>query len=138
MVTNYSDNPQVPSYQSYALNPDQLIAGPFPEVTLDNSPVIAQSAALKRGSVLGVITASGKYLLSASAASDGSQNPAAILLDDVDASAADVTGAAVAITGEFNARKLILGTGTTLAAAIAALRTHSIFVKQSVSAADPT
>lgn len=44
---------------------------------------------LKVGTVLGKITASGKYTLHDNAAADGSQNAAAILFDDCNASAAD-------------------------------------------------
>ncbi len=47
------------------------------------------------GQVLGKITASGKYTQVAPAASDGSQNAAAVLLVAADASAADVVAVAV-------------------------------------------
>jgi len=47
------------------------------------------------GTVLGKITASGKYVPWAHGAGDGSQNAAGILWDDVDATAADVLGAIV-------------------------------------------
>ena len=44
------------------------------------------------GAVLGVVTASGKYTLSHATGTDGSETAAAVLLEAVDASAADVTG----------------------------------------------
>ena len=44
------------------------------------------------GSVLGVITASGKYTLSPDAGATGEQVAVAVLLEAVDASAADATG----------------------------------------------
>ena len=47
------------------------------------------------GAVLGRITASGKMKLSTAAGSDGAQNAAAVLLYDVDATAADATGIVV-------------------------------------------
>lgn len=47
------------------------------------------------GAVLGRITASGKMKLSSAAGSDGAQNAAAVLLYDVDATAADATGIVV-------------------------------------------
>lgn len=47
------------------------------------------------GAVLGRITASGKMKLSIAAGSDGAQTAAAILLYDVDATAADATGIVV-------------------------------------------
>lgn len=44
------------------------------------------------GAVLGVVSASGKYTLSPATGTDGSEVAAAVLLEAVDASAADVTG----------------------------------------------
>lgn len=44
------------------------------------------------GAVLGVVTASGKYTLSPATGTDGSETAAAVLLEAVDASAADATG----------------------------------------------
>ena len=44
---------------------------------------------LKSGTVLGKITASGKYTILAPAGADGSQTADAVLLDDVDASGGD-------------------------------------------------
>lgn len=56
------------------------------------------------------ITASGKFVLSAAAASDGSETPDAILAETVDASAEDKQ-AVVYFSGEFNENALTLGTG---------------------------
>ena len=47
------------------------------------------------GGVLGRITASGKMKLSTATGTDGAQNAAAVLLYDVDATAADATGIVV-------------------------------------------
>lgn len=47
------------------------------------------------GAVLGRITAIGKMKLSTAAGTDGAQNAAAVLLYDVDATAADTTGIVV-------------------------------------------
>ena len=56
---------------------------------------IAAGADLKVGAVLGKVTASGKYILRAPAAVDGSQVAAAVLLQDADAAAADVANVIV-------------------------------------------
>lgn len=48
------------------------------------------------GAVLGKITASGKYTLSAATGSDGAETAAAVLLDAVDATLADATGIVLA------------------------------------------
>ena len=47
------------------------------------------------GAVLGRVTASGKMKLSTATGTDGAQNAAAVLLYDVDATAADATGIVV-------------------------------------------
>ncbi|WP_395661514.1 major capsid protein [Aestuariivirga sp.] len=54
------------------------------------------------GTVLGKITASGKYFASAVGASDGSQVPAAIAIYGADASAADVSVSAIVRDAEVN------------------------------------
>jgi hypothetical protein len=78
-----------------------------------------------------------KYVLATAAAIDGSAVPVAILADYAAASGGDVT-AGIYLMGEFNGNYLTLGAGITLAAAKAALSLRSIFIKTSVSAADPT
>lgn len=84
------------------------------------------------------VSGSGSYKLAASAALDGSQTPAAILADDVDASGGDVLGP-IYVMGEFNSNALTFGTGITAASAKAALTPNNIFIKtNAVSAADPS
>jgi len=48
------------------------------------------------GSVLGIVTASGKYKLSSDSGTDGSQVAVAVLLEAVDATAADAAGVILA------------------------------------------
>ena len=110
---------------------DHLIAG-------DGMPVVTESIVLdtgnlSRGAVLGRITASGKYVLSASAASDGSQTPVAILAESTDATGADKTTVAY-LTGEFNTAALTFGAGHTAASTRAALRDAGIFLKTNLAA----
>src|SRR5581483_5468749 len=81
--------------------------------------------------------ATGQYIESVAGASDGSQTPVAILADDADASAGPVTAGAY-LTGDFNARKLIYDASWTVATLRAALRPYGIFVKDTVSASDPS
>jgi hypothetical protein len=87
--------------------------------------------------VIAAAVGSGGYKLASAAATDGSQIPRAILADYSDASTADVTGG-IYIMGEFNANAMTFGPGITIAAAKAALAPLGIFVKTSVSAADPS
>lgn len=65
--------------------PDNLIAGTFPLIT--QSITIASNQILKRGAVLGRITASDKYVLSQATSKDGSEQTSAILCEDVDTTA---------------------------------------------------
>lgn len=134
-VNSLGDNPQTPGIYAETYIPDQLIAGNHKLVT--DSVTVLSGQVLQRGAVLGKITASGKYILSLSAAADGSQSPSAIAADYIDASAGDVIGG-IYLAGEFNGVALTLGAGITLAAASATLRPLSIYLKTSVTAADPT
>lgn len=80
-----------------------------------------------------VAAGTGKYVLSLAAAVDGSQEPEAILVDDVDATAADkVCG--VYVAGEFNSRAITFGTGHTAASVRDVLRAKSIFLKDTIAA----
>ena len=112
--------------------PDNLIAGTTQLVT--DSVTIASSIALSRGAVLGIDTASGKYLLSANAAADGTEVATAILAEDVDASGGDVLNAVIYIKGEFNENELSFGTASTVATTKADLRKVGIFIKSAVKA----
>ncbi len=100
-------------------DPNGLIAGDFPVATSNVTILSGQN--LTRGAVVGRVTASGKYILSLSAANDGSQTPAGILAIDCHADGADKT-AAVYFAGEFNAAKCTIGTGHTAASVEAAFR----------------
>jgi len=57
--------------------------------------IIAAAADLTPGAVLGQITASKKYILSAPGALDGSQTPVAVLVADAAAAAADAVSVAL-------------------------------------------
>ena len=110
---------------------DNLIGGDVvPAVT---ESIVVDTGNLVRGAVLGRITANGKYVLSASAAVDGSQTTLAILAEDANATAADVVTVAY-LTGEFNTAALTLGAGHTIASITAALRDAGIFLKTNLAA----
>lgn len=100
--------------------PDGLVGG-NPDLLLNSSIILAAGQNLKRGALLGKITASGKYVLSLAASSDGSQVPNSILVDDVDATSGDK--AALNYTrGDFLQDFVTFGTGHTPASTSAALR----------------
>lgn len=109
--------------------PDNLIAGDLKRVT--DEIVILSGQVLARGSVLGKVTASDKFILSLSAAVDGSQTPIAVLAEAVDATGGDKRGPAYR-TGELNEAALVLGTGHTIASVRAPLRDVGIHLKKIV------
>jgi hypothetical protein len=114
-----------------SFNPTALRAGDFPMISRPVTILTGQN--LKRGAVLGVVTASGKYVLSASAAGDGSQTPKAILAADVDTTT--VAGDQVApayFTGEFGDLMMTFGTGHTQATVDAAFAASGqpIFIRK--------
>lgn len=110
---------------------DNLIAGDA--VNMVTESIVLDTGNLTRGALLGRITASGKYVLSLSAAEDGSQTPVAILAEDTDATSADKTTVAY-LTGEFNTAAMTFGTGHTAASVKAGLRDLGIFLKTNLAA----
>ncbi|PHM22415.1 head decoration protein [Xenorhabdus budapestensis] len=126
-MENIGPNPFAPGMTSSMFIPDQLIAGQLQLVT--DSVTMAQFGLLKRGSVLGM-NKSGEYVLSVKTATDGSEKPAAILVDAVDTTVSSQT-AGVYLMGEFNAHRIIFDKSWTLAELKTALRPFSIFLKDS-------
>jgi hypothetical protein len=97
------------------------------------STIILASGNLLPGTILGKITASGKYVAHDPAASNGTQTAAAILWDSVDASGGD-TNAVVVIRGPAIVNQYEISipgtlTGPQIAAAHAALLTLGILVR---------
>ena len=68
--------------------------------------IASGAGVIAAGTVLGKVTASGKYVASAVGASDGSEVPAAINIYGADASASDVTVSAIARDAEVNGKCL--------------------------------
>ena len=118
------------STDTYA--PDALVAGNH-HLLVGRGVTIASGQNLKRGSVIGKVTANGEYRLSASAANDGSQTPDLILAEDCDASAGDKTALAYE-RGDFNANALTLGTGHTVASIREDLRAKGITILPALAA----
>lgn len=91
---------------------------------------------VKRGTVLGIITASGQAVPVNSAANDGSQVPHSVLSDTTD-TGADTNAApfpvAVYITGNFNTNKLIFGGTDTAARHVDKLRERGIFLAKNLA-----
>lgn len=96
---------------------------------------------LKVGAVLGKVTATGKYKLCLSAAADGSQTPAAVLIADVAGNSGDIalvnatdTKVMALVRGPVIVADagLQLGAGTTAAAVKTALAPAGILVETAI------
>ncbi len=122
---------QYPSVTSETYTPDRLIASPAQIESLTGVLISGQN--LLRGSLVGKITASGKFTMSLLASSDGSQVPYGILAYDYNATAGDTT-CAIYVKGGFNQNAVIFGTGQTASNTYDALRDAGIYLKPSVSA----
>ncbi|WP_439273552.1 head decoration protein [Pseudochrobactrum sp. HB0163] len=101
--------------------PGDLLVGDYP-VAVRAVTIAGGQGILKRGTVLG--EAAGKFLVSASASSDGSEVPSMVLAIDVDTTAGDVIKDAYA-SGGFDAGRLIFGTGHDAASVEGAWRAAS-------------
>lgn len=111
--------------------PDNLIAGTTHPIDVKGITVLSGQGVLERGTVLGVITSSGKGKVVNSASTDGSQIADCILADTIDTTDGDVV-ATVYISGEFNRGALVFGGTDKASDHEATLRTKGIFLKDVV------
>jgi hypothetical protein len=80
---------------------------------------------------------SGSFKQSVATATDGSQYPNAVLVDDADATGGDVAAGAYEM-GEFNLNAITFDASWSVATLTPILRNLGIFLKSAVTAADPT
>lgn len=113
-----------------AYSPDQLIAGNA-HLLVARTVTLLAGTAYVRGMVLGKVTASSKFTLSASAAADGSEDPDVVLAETVDATDGDRQGL-IYSRGDFSSHAVTLGAGHTLAAVTEALRAKGIAILPSM------
>lgn len=131
-MDNIGQNAFQPGMRSALFVPDQLVSGPLQLVT--DTGVIAQVDFIHmRGTVMGKVTASGEYTKSVKAATDGSEVPVAILVDNVDTTTSAQRGG-VYLMGQFNQNSVIHDDSWSLAELKAALRSYSIFLEDSIQA----
>ena len=100
---------------------------------VSDSVTIEIGQVLLRGTVLGVVTASGEYKQSLVASGDGSQNPTAYLLEDVDTTAGSITNVPVRLKSIVLQSFLIIEAGQEQAVK-EALRPLGIYIKQGIGA----
>ena len=111
------------------LDPNDLII-PSKDLYSDDVTILTGQN-LIRGALLGKVTASSKYVLSLSAAGDGSEVPVAVLARDTDATAADV-GSPVYKAGGFAKQRMTIGTGHTFDSVKDDLAARGIFLYDAV------
>lgn len=117
---------------------EQNYLGDWLKVEADNlysrdEVTVASGQNLATGTVVGIVTASGKVTRLAPAAVDGSENAAGVLLLDVDASAADKGAVIIARHAICSDKKLVWPaaiTGPQRTAALAALTALGIVVRE--------
>ena len=91
------------------MNSDILIT--FDNTRVADVKIASGEGVLKRGAMLGKVTATGKYRLWNSQHSDGSEVFVAVLGCDVDARSADAKAFAY-VEGSFDSSKLVCGYGS--------------------------
>lgn len=121
----------VASFSTYGSEPaqDALIVGH--DDLQSRSITLVSGQNLKRGALLGKITTGGKYTLSLSASSDGSQTPSVILAEDCNAASGDKVTVAY-FGGTFDENVVIFGTGHTAASTREALRDVGVKLQSSM------
>jgi len=94
---------------------------------------VASGQNLKTGTVVGIVTATGRVRQLAPSANDGSQNAAGVLVGDVDATAGDKPGVIIARHAICSDKGLVWPTGITgpqKSTALAQLKALGILVRE--------
>lgn len=110
--------------------PDKLMAGNEVPVLTAGITLASGQGILKRGTVIGKITASGKGLKVDKAAIDGSKVSYGILTDDVDTTTEVTT--TVYVSGLFNSNALVFGGASTVADHENELRQLGIYLRKAI------
>lgn len=113
------------SYSEDTYSHDELIAGHLPPLV--EKVTLTAGESRTRGAVLGKVTASGEYKLSAAAAGDGSETPTVVLAEDCDATDGDKE-CLVYTRADVASHMLTLGAGHTVASIKAGLADRGIHI----------
>lgn len=115
---------------------DNLFAGMSVDIAKKSVTLQAAQGVITRGTVLGIITATGLAVPVDSTKADGSQSADCILADDTDTGAAGAVDNVVAVAysaGQFNRKALIFGGADTAPTHETRLRELGIFLKDNIS-----
>ncbi|QCR38977.1 head decoration protein (plasmid) [Nissabacter sp. SGAir0207] len=129
-MNSFGQNPWQPAVYQDTFIPDQLIGGNTPPLVTD-TVTLASGHSYKRGTILGRVTADNTYVLCVSTATDGSQIPSGVLVNDVDTTGG-VAQAGVYQMGTFNVNRIIYDDSWTVANLKEGLRPLGIFLRDSV------
>lgn len=123
--------PNMYTKQADSVSFDNLVSMPGVRIQVKSVTLKAGQGILKRGTVLGTITASGLSVKVDSTQTDGSQTADSILTDDTDTSAGNVVNTAFS-AGTFNRAALIFGGTDTAAKHEIRLRELGIYLKDNI------
>ena len=115
---------------------DNLIAGQEVDLLTAGITLAKNQGVIKRGTVLGIITASGLAQIVDSTKADGTQNPNCVLADDVDTGSGAATAdfpATAYVQGLFNSKALIFGGTDTADKHETELRRLGIFLRENIT-----
>lgn len=114
------------------MTPDSLIAGTEVPQMVKAVTLQAAQGTVKRGTVLGIITATSLAVKVNNANADGSQTANCILTKDVDTTGGNIVAEAY-ISGHFNRKALIFGGDDTAVDHEAKLRELGIFLSDNIA-----
>lgn len=124
--------PNLYTKQADSISYPNLIAGTSIPIEIRSVTLQAGQGILKRGTVVGIITASNLAVKVDSSKNDGSQTADSILTDDVDTTGATNVVATAYSSGLFNRRALLFGGTDTAAKHETRLRELGIFLKDNI------
>lgn len=112
---------------------DSLISGNQLSVMVKGVSLAASQGVLKRGTLLGIVTATGYATPCKAAATDGSQTPKYILAEDTDTGTGSAVTAEAYQSGVFNRSALILANGEVISSFEDTLRMNNIILTDSIT-----
>jgi len=123
--------PNLYTKQADSVSYDNLFSMPSVDIQVKSVTLKSGQGILQRGTVLGIITASGLAVKVDSTQTDGSQTANCILTDDVDTTDGNVVTTAYS-SGTFNRSALVFGGADTAATHETRLRELGIYLKDNI------
>lgn len=112
--------------------PDNLFAGNSVPVLTRGITLVKNQGVIKRGTVVGIVTATGLSVPVDKAKTDGSQVPFGITTDTVDTTGTTDTKTTAYTSGLFNSKALLFGPSNTVADHRTKLRDAGIHLQENI------